>query len=123
MSTKPNVEELDAKLDFNLINKNLTNLIETGKLPRRKRMADLLDKVKDALLRARAAGASFAALAATLKDQGLPVTEPTLRKYLNEQTHSNRTRKRKSTTDSNEAVVKAKTAPGTPPLRKISHSL
>jgi hypothetical protein len=123
MSAKPNVEELDAKLDFNLINKNLTNLIETGKLPRRKRMADLLDKVKDALLRARAAGASFAALAATLKDQGLPVTEPTLRKYLNDQTHSNRTRKRKSTIGSNEAVVKAKTAPGSALLKKVSHPL
>jgi hypothetical protein len=61
------------------------NLSASGKLKRRKSASDLLDKVKDALLKARGDGVSIAALAAFLTENGLPVSEPTLRNYLHAQ--------------------------------------
>lgn len=85
MTEKRNWNEIEARLNFESVSEKLRNLSASGKLKRRKSAGDLLDKVKDALLKARADGASFAALAAFLAENGLPVSEPTLRQYLHAQ--------------------------------------
>ncbi len=100
MKAKPNWNELEARLDFTNIDQKLRNLIADGKLKRKKSASDLLDKVKDALIQARANGVSFAALAAFLKENGLPVSEPTLRHYLRAQGVNRRMRRRKTNSQS-----------------------
>jgi hypothetical protein len=100
VKAKPNWNELEACLDFASIDQKLRNLITSGKLKRKKSASDLLDKVKDALIQARANGVSFAALAAFLKENEVPVSEPTLRHYLRAQGVSKRVRRRKTNSQS-----------------------
>jgi len=95
MKQKPNWSEIEARLDFESVSEKLRNLSASGKLQRRKSASDLLDKVKDALLKARADGVGFAALAAFLTESGLPVSEPTLRQYLHAQGAGKRQSRRK----------------------------
>jgi hypothetical protein len=96
MKEKCNWNEIEARLNFESVSEKLRNLSASGKLKRRKSAGDLLDKVKDALLKARADGASFAALAAFLTENGLPVSEPTLRQYLHAQGAARRRPRRKT---------------------------
>ena len=96
MKEKPNWTEIESRLDFESVSQKLLNLSAAGKLKRRKCASDLLDKVKDALLKARADGVSFAALAAFLTENGLPVSEPTLRQYLHAQGADKRRSRRKT---------------------------
>ncbi len=56
MKEKPNWTEIETRLDFESVSQKLLNLSAAGKLKRRKCASDLLDKVKDALLKARADG-------------------------------------------------------------------
>ncbi len=95
MKVKPNWNELEARLDFASLDQKLRNLIASGQLKRTKTASDLLDKVKDALIQARAKGVSIATLAAFLKENGLPVSEPTLRHYLRAQGVKKRMRRTK----------------------------
>ena len=96
MKEKPNWTEIETRLDFESVSQKLLNLSAAGKLKRRKCASDLLDKVKDALLKARADGVSFATLAAFLTENGLPVSEPTLRQYLHAQGADKRRSRRKT---------------------------
>jgi hypothetical protein len=96
MKEKPNWTEIESRLDFESVSQKLLNLSAAGKLKRRKSASDLLDKVKDALLKARADGVSFATLAAYLTENGLPVSEPTLRQYLHAQGVDKRRSRRKT---------------------------
>ncbi len=84
MKSKPNWSEIEGRIDFGSVNQKLAQFATSG-AGRRKTVADLLDKVKDALIQARSNGASYRALAAFLKESGLPVSEPTLRQYLSAQ--------------------------------------
>jgi hypothetical protein len=84
MKSKPNWSEIEGRIDFGSVNQKLAQFAASG-AGRRKTVADLLDKVKDALLQARSNGVSYRALAAFLKESGLPVSEPTLRQYLSAQ--------------------------------------
>jgi hypothetical protein len=84
MKPKPDWSAIETRLDFNSVSQKLTQFASSGG-GRRKTVADLLDKVKDALIQARSNGASYRALAAFLNESGLPVSEPTLRQYLNAQ--------------------------------------
>lgn len=95
MKPKPNWTEIESRLDFESVSQKLLNLSAAGKLKRRKSASDLLDKVKDALLKARADGVSFATLAAYLTENGLPVSEPTIRQYLHAQGADKRRSRRK----------------------------
>jgi hypothetical protein len=95
MKEKPNWTEIETRLDFESVSQKLLNLSAAGKLKRRKSASDLLDKVKDALLKARADGVSFATLAAYLTENGLPVSEPTIRQYLHAQGADKRRPRRK----------------------------
>lgn len=84
MKSKPNWSEIENRIDFGSVSQKLTQFATSG-AGRRKTVADLLDKVKDALIQARSNGASYRALAAFLEESGLPVSEPTLRQYLRAQ--------------------------------------
>jgi hypothetical protein len=100
MKTQINVEELERTIDFEAVGKKLLGLAESGGFKRRKTVADLLGKVRGALLKARDSGASTAALATFLRESGIPVSEATLRQYLRAQGASKRPRRqpaRKST--------------------------
>jgi len=82
MKTKINFEELEKTIDFESVGKKLVSHAETGGFGRRKTVAALLDRVWDALLKARESGAGVAALSAFLRESGIPVSEATLRQYL-----------------------------------------
>jgi hypothetical protein len=77
------VEEVERTVDFESVGQKLEMLAESGELKRRKTVADLLDKVRPSLLKARANRVPFKALAAFLEESGIPVSEPSLRQYLN----------------------------------------
>jgi hypothetical protein len=98
MKEKCNWNEIEARLNFESVCQKLLNLSASGKLKRRKSAGDLLDKVKDALLKARSDGVSIASLASFLTENGLPVSEPTLRNYLHAQGAHKRRWRRKSAT-------------------------
>ena len=95
MRTKVNVEDLERTIDFETVGKKLLDLAESGGFRHRKTVTHLLDKVRDALLKARDSGAGVAALSAFLRESGIPVGEATLRQYLHAQ-GGNGTRRRKS---------------------------
>ena len=94
MKTTAKMEELERSIDFESVSKRLLDLTENGGFKRRKTVADLLDKVKGALLKARESGASFAALTAFLRECGIPVSEATLRQYLRAQGGSKKLRRK-----------------------------
>ena len=83
MTKKTNLEEIEKNIDFESVSKKLENLTTTGGLKRRKKVSDLLDKLKPALLSARENKVSLQALTEFLNSSGIPVSEPTLRHYLN----------------------------------------
>lgn len=78
---KTNWNEIEGRVNFGDVSSKLAEFTSSG-AGRRKTVGDLLDKVKDALLKAYKEGSSYRALAAFLKGNGLPVSEPTLRHYL-----------------------------------------
>jgi len=81
ITMKTNWNEIESRINFGEVSNKLAEFTISG-AGRRKTVGDLLDKVKDALLKAHSEGSSYRALAAFLKSNGLPVSEPTLRKYL-----------------------------------------
>ena len=68
-------------------------------------MADLLDKVKGALLQARESGASLAVLTAFLRECGIPVSEATLRQYVRAQGGSKKLRRKTAGTSVTEPTA------------------
>jgi hypothetical protein len=94
MKPKPNWSEIEGRIDFGSVNQKLAQFATSG-AGRRKTVSVLLDKVKDALIQARSNGVSYRALAAFLKESGLPVSEPTLRQYLSAQGVSKKSRAKK----------------------------
>jgi len=88
------VEELEQSIDFERVNKRLLELTASGGFKRRKTVADLLDKVKEALLKARESGVSFPALSAFLQESGIPVSQATLRQYVRAQTAGKKPRRK-----------------------------
>jgi hypothetical protein len=94
MKPKPNWSEIEGRIDFGSVNQKLAQFATSG-AGRRKTVAGLLDKVKDALIQARSHGVSYRALAAFLNESGLPVSEPTLRQYLSAQGAGKRPRGKK----------------------------
>ena len=104
MKAQINVEELERTIDFETVSKKLLGRSESGGFKRRKTVAALLDRVRDALLKARESGAGVAALSAFLRDSGIPVSEATLRQYLRAQGAIKRPRKKPAT----QSAVKSK---------------
>lgn len=113
MKPKPNWNEIEGRIDFGRVNEKLSEYAASG-AGRRKRSDDLLDKVKEALLKARSDGVSYRALAAFLNDNGLPVSEPTLRQYLRAQSVGKTLRIKKSKRQSPSKTQEPKAQPAQP---------
>ncbi len=82
MRTKLDIEALEHSIDFQAVIRTLNDLSAGETRKRRNSVTRLLDKVQPALLQARQSGVSLVALTATLKENGISVSEATLRRYL-----------------------------------------
>lgn len=93
MKEKPNYEELETKIDFTALAGRLGQLTEADN-PQRKSVFTLLDRVRGQILAAhRTRKVSYCVLARELSSAGIPVSEPTLRKYIREQGGATKPRK------------------------------
>ena len=82
MKEKPNYAELEKRIDFTALAGRLGQLSERDN-PQRKTVFTLLDKVREQILAARRNHhVSCRVLARELTSAGIPVSEPTLRKYI-----------------------------------------
>ena len=94
MKEKPNYAELEKRVDFNALAGRLGRLTEKDN-PQRKTVFTLLDKVREQILAARRNhNVSYQVLAKELTSAGIPVSEPTLRKYVRAQGAATRLRKK-----------------------------
>lgn len=78
MKAKTDLEQIEQAMDTGTVSAGLKKLCPE----RRKSMANVLDKIRDSLLEARKKGISFRRLAEYLREQKIPVSEFTLRRYL-----------------------------------------
>ncbi len=94
MKEKPNYAELEKRVDFTALAGRLDQLSERDN-PQRKTLFTLLDKVREHIVAARRTrNVSDQVLAKELTDAGIPVSEPTLRKYLRAQGVEKKQRKK-----------------------------
>lgn len=94
MKEKPNYAELEKRVDFSALAGRLGQLTENDN-PQRKTVFTLLDKVREQILAARRNhNVSYQVLAKELTNAGIPVSEPTLRKYVRAQGAATRPRKK-----------------------------
>ena len=94
MKEKPNYAELEKRIDFTALAGRLGQLSEADN-PQRKTVFTLLDKVREQILAARRnRNVSYQVLARELTNAGIPVSEPTLRKYLRAQGAATKPRKK-----------------------------
>jgi hypothetical protein len=92
MKEKPNYAELEKRVDFGALAGRLGQLTERDN-PQRKTVFSLLDKVREQILAARRTrNVSYQVLARELTSAGIPVSEPTLRKYIRAQTGAKKPR-------------------------------
>jgi hypothetical protein len=80
--------------DFKAVSEGLLKLVPK----RRKSIADTLDKIRDQLIEARLKGASYRTLARFLGENGIQVSDFTVRSYLNAQGGGGRRRRKKAPT-------------------------
>ena len=93
MKEKPNYAELEKRIDFTALAGRLGQLTEQDN-PQRKTVFTLLDKVREPILSARRTrNVSYRVLAKELTSAGIPVSEPTLRKYIRAQGVATKPRK------------------------------
>jgi DNA-binding transcriptional ArsR family regulator len=101
MKEKPNYAELEKRIDFTALAGKLGQLTEADN-PQRKTVFTLLDKVREQILEARRnRKVSYQVLAKELTSAGIPVSEPTLRKYLRVQGMEKKPRKKTAPTNGN----------------------
>ncbi len=94
MKEKPNYAELEKRIDFTALTGRISQLTEADN-PQRKTVFTLLDKVREPILAARRnRGVSYQVLAKELSSAGIPVSEPTLRKYMQAQGVAKKPRKK-----------------------------
>ncbi len=92
MKEKPNYAELEKQIDFTALAGKLGQLTEQDN-PQRKSVFSLLDRVREQILAARRnRNVSYQVLAKELTGGGIPVSEPTLRKYIRAQTGAKKPR-------------------------------
>ena len=93
MKEKPNYAELETKIDFTALAGRLGQLTEEDN-PKPKTVFTLLDRVREQILAARRTRkVSYCVLARELSRAGIPVSEPTLRKYILAQVGATKPRK------------------------------
>ena len=101
MKEKPNYAELEKRIDFTALAGRLGQLTEADN-PQRKTVFTLLDKVREQILEARRnRKVSYQVLAKELTSAGIPVSEPTLRKYLRAQGVEKKPRRKAVPTNGN----------------------
>lgn len=101
MKEKPNYAELEKRIDFTALTSRIGQLTEADN-PQRKTVFTLLDKVREPILAARRnRGVSYQVLAKELTSAGIPVSEPTLRKYMQAQGVARKARKKSAPLISN----------------------
>ena len=94
MKAKPNYAELEKRIDFTALAGRLGQLSERDN-PQRKTVFTLPDKVREQILAARHNhNVSYRVLARELTSAGIPVSEPTLRKYIRAHGAANKPRKK-----------------------------
>jgi hypothetical protein len=94
MKEKPNYAELEKRVDFTALAGRLGQLTQADN-PQRKTVFTLLDKVREQILTARRNhNVSYQVLARELTSAGIPVSEPTLRKYFRAQGAATKPRKK-----------------------------
>ena len=120
MKEKPNYAELEKRVDFTALAGRIGQLTEQDN-PQRKTVFTLLDKVRDQILAARRTrNVSYQVLAKELTSAGIPVSEPTLRKYIRAQGVATKPRKKVAPKTGNgdgrpaAAAASAETKPATP---------
>jgi len=127
MRTILDIAALEHSIDFPAVAQTLIDLSSVDPQKRQNSITCLLDKVQPALLQARQSGVSVAILTATLKDNGISVSEATLRRYLNAHGGRQKARQRKIRTAPNPehapAELPAKSPSNLPPrlARRINH--
>lgn len=93
MKEKPNYDEIESRVDFKTLAGRLNALSEKDNR-QRKTVFDVLDKVREEILSARQKRkVSYCVLAKELTAAGIPVSEPTLRKYIHAQGIAKKRRK------------------------------
>lgn len=115
MKEKPNYAELETKIDFAALAGRLGQLTEEDN-PKPKTVFTLLDRVREQILEARRTRkVSYCVLAKELSSAGIPVSEPTLRKYIRAQGVATKPRRKVAPKtgngDSRPAVPAATTEP------------
>jgi len=120
MKEKPNYAELEKRVDFTALAGRIGQLTEQDN-PQRKTVFTLLDKVREQILAARRTrNVSYQVLAKELTSAGIPVSEPTLRKYIRAQGVATKPRKKVAPKTGNgdgrpaAAAESAETKPATP---------
>jgi ribosome-binding protein aMBF1 (putative translation factor) len=125
MKEKPNYAELEKRIDFTALGGRLGQLTEADN-PQRKTVFTLLDKVREQIVEARRnRKVSYQVLAKELTSAGIPVSEPTLRKYLRAQGVEKKQRKKAAPSNGNgngkpaasSATAEAKPAAAAKPYR------
>jgi len=93
MKTKLDIASLEGSIDFQAVMEKLDALSTSGSPHRHKSVTDLLDRIKPALLRARQSHVPLLTLTAFLRENGISVSEATLRRYFRAQGIRSRHRK------------------------------
>lgn len=114
MRTKLDIAALEHSIDFDAVIQSLSKLSSGPPRTRQNSVSHLLDKVQPSLLEARQNGVSLATLVATLKANGISVSEATLRRYLRSHGKRQKVRQKKGKTVPN---------PEQPPVELPSQSL
>jgi hypothetical protein len=111
MKEKPNYDEIEKNLDFKVLASRLNALSEKDNRQRRT-IYDVLDHVREDILSARQKRkVSYTVLARELSAAGIPISQPTLRKYVQSQGIAKKRRK-----GQNAATGNGETKPASPSL-------
>lgn len=93
--------------------------LEPTRPGRPKIMAGRLEGIREALLKARAKGVSFRALSRLFRENGKPVSDFTLRRYVGEWTGEGRKRRKRKVRSSQVKTAPVATQEPTPEARKL----
>jgi hypothetical protein len=117
MKEKPNYDDIEKNVDFKALSSRLNALSEKDNRQRRT-VYDVLDHVRVDILAARQKRkVSYKVLAKELTAAGIPVSEPTLRKYTQSQGVAKKRRKGQNKANANGDGNE--TAPAQPAAAKI----
>lgn len=101
MKEKPNYDDIEKNVDFKVLSSRLNALSEKDNRQRRT-VYDVLDHVRGDILAARQKRkVSYKVLAKELTAAGIPISQPTLRKYIQSQGIARKRRKSQNTANGN----------------------